>query len=498
LGLFLVKEFLDPHHGGVEVVSTVGEGSEFIVTLRLGRDHFSPEEIIIDSGEVDRVQRKRGTTEDRRKDDRRSGYDRRLGNREDQDTISFMQVQLSDLDYNRNRDFEAVAPAPVSDENKKNILVVEDNHDLANNIARCLMASHYNVFVTYNGAQAMARVKQELPDLIVSDVMMPEMDGNELCKRVKEDERTQHIPIILLTAKAGLADKIIGLKQGADQYLAKPFNPMELLAVVESLLVQRELHAKLGKTLQELKEAQVQLVQAARMETVGQMASGLAHEVKNKMYCVRAGFEGINQRLSMLHEGKIKIEDIYDRLLKAMATNDEALKSSLDMVNTLLNFSRKNKETKGQMVAADLNKGVEDTVAIVVPMVKEKLTVYTELGAIPWVECCIEEINQVVMNLIINAYQAMIQPGEVRISTLHENDKVIITVKDNGPGIAAENIDKIFTPFFSTKEEGENTGLGLSICYNIIKEHNGTIEVQSDPGQGTVLRISLPVSQPEA
>jgi signal transduction histidine kinase len=131
-------------------------------------------------------------------------------------------------------------------------------------------------------------------------------------------------------------------------------------------------------------------------------------------------------------------------------------------------------------------------------MVKEKLTVYTELGAIPWVECCIEEINQVVMNLIINAYQAMIQPGEVRISTLHENDKVIITVKDNGPGIAAENIDKIFTPFFSTKEEGENTGLGLSICYNIIKEHNGTIEVQSDPGQGTVLRISLPVSQPEA
>jgi len=498
LGLFLVKEFLDLHHGGIEVVSTVGEGSEFIVTLRQGRDHFSPEEIIIDSGEVDRVQRKRSTTEDRRKGDRRSGYDRRLGNREDQDTISFMQVQLSDLDYNRNRDFEAVAPAPVPDENKKTILVVEDNHDLANNITRCMMASHYNVIVAYNGAQAMAMLKQDLPDLIVSDVMMPEMDGNELCKRVKEDERTQHIPIILLTAKAGLEDKIIGLKQGADQYLAKPFNSMELLAVVKSLLVQRELHAKLGKTLQELKETQVQLVQSARMEAVGQLAAGLAHEIKNKMYCVRAGFEGINQRLSMLHEGKIKIEDIYDRLLKAMVTNDESLKSSLDMVNTLLNFSHKNKETKGQMVATDLNKGVEDTVAILVPMVKEKLTVHTILGAIPWVECSIEEINQVVMNLIINAYQAMTEPGEVRISTLHDNDKVIITVKDNGPGIAAENIDKIFTPFFSTKEEGENSGLGLSICYSIIKAHSGTIAVQSDPGQGTTFRFSLPVSQPKA
>jgi two-component system, NtrC family, sensor kinase len=92
----------------------------------------------------------------------------------------------------------------------------------------------------------------------------------------------------------------------------------------------------------------------------------------------------------------------------------------------------------------------------------------------------------------------MIQPGEVRISTLHENDTVIITVKDNGLGIAAENIDKIFTPFFSTKGEGENSGLGLSICYSIIKEHNGTIEVQSDPGLGTIVCISLPVSQPKA
>jgi signal transduction histidine kinase len=497
LGLFLVKEFLDLHHGDIEVVSTVGKGSEFIVKLRLGRDHFLPEEVLFDTVQTEGFHGKRRQAEDRRRDKRRSGYDRRLGNRDDQDTISFMQVQLSDLDYNRNKNSESAAQKAVQDENKKSILIVEDNQDLAENIARCL-TGHYNVYVTYNGAQAMARLKQELPDLIVSDVMMPEMDGHELCRRVKDDERTLHIPIILLTAKAGLADKIIGLKYGADQYLAKPFNPRELLAVVESLVTQRELHAQLGRTLQELKEAQVQLVHTARMEAVGQLAAGLAHEVKNKMYCVRAGFEGINQRLTMLHEGKIKIEDIYDRLIKAMATNNKALESSLNMVNTLLSFSRKNKETKGHMIAADVNKGIRDTLAIVIPMVQEKVSVKTELTAIPLVVCSIEEINQVVMNLIINAYQAMIEPGLVRISTNHEDDKVVITVNDNGPGIPADTIDKIFSPFFSTKPEGENTGLGLSICYSIINAHHGTIEVKSEPGQGTEFRINLPVTQPES
>ena len=206
------------------------------------------------------------------------------------------------------------------------------------------------------------------------------------------------------------------------------------------------------------------------------------------MYCVRAGFEGINQRLTMLREGKIKIDDIYDRLVKAMATSDHALESSLNMVNTLLSFSRKNKETKGNMIAADVNKGIQDTLAIVVPMVRGKARVETELAEIPLVVCSIEEINQVVMNLIINAYQAMIEPSLVRISTKHEDDKVFITISDDGPGIPAEYIDKIFSPFFSTKPEGENTGLGLSICYSIINAHHGTIDVKSAPGQGAEFR----------
>lgn len=497
LGLFLVKEFIDLHHGVIVVNSRPGEGSEFIIKLRQGKDHFSHEGIAVDE------QRKEAPQEtahqptwpivDRRKgdrrtgSDRRSGYDRRQWSSEDRDTINFMAVQLSDLDHGRSGP-ETTEKDPI----KKTILVVEDNRDLADNIGRCLKL-RYNIRISYNGKEALEKLKEELPDLIVSDVMMPEMDGYELCRRVKEDEVTRHIPLVLLTARTALADKIDGYKHGADQYLSKPFNPKELQVVIESLLSQRELQSQLSKALQTLQETQVQLVHTARLESVGLLAAGLAHEMKNKMYCLRAGLSGINKRLAMLHEGKITVEDTYDSLVKTLNTNEKALEGSLYVVNALLDFSRKNKEG---MSFADLNKGIEDTLTIVMPMVKDKVSIEKDLHEIPQVECRLEEINQVLMNLVINAYQAMTGPGVVRISTSHiDDEEVVIVVSDNGPGIPAEHLDKIFIPFFSTKAEGKNSGLGLSICYNIIQGYHGAISVKSHPGQGTEFTISLPVRQ---
>jgi signal transduction histidine kinase len=144
---------------------------------------------------------------------------------------------------------------------------------------------------------------------------------------------------------------------------------------------------------------------------------------------------------------------------------------------------------------SDLNKGIEDTLTIVMPMVKDKISIEKDLHEIPLVECRLEEINQVLMNLVINAYQAMTGPGMVRISTSRVDTEVVIVVSDNGPGIAAEHLDKIFTPFFSTKPEGKNSGLGLSICYNIIRGHHGVLSVDSRPGEGTKFTIILPIRQ---
>jgi signal transduction histidine kinase len=498
LGLCLVKEFLELHHGSVEVTSELGKGTAFTAQLLKGKDHFASEEI---EEELEfqtsdgLVEQRRGV---RRKGERRR-WDRRQMPGEDRETIDLLQVQLSDLVQGTGYSEEAGSGDGERDEKGKSVLVVEDNRDLASNIARSL-ARFYNVFVAYNGQQALDRMQQKMLDLIISDVMMPEMDGHELCEKIKSDERTQHIPIVLLTAKATVGDKIEGLKHGADQYLAKPFNPNELHAVVDSLLTKRELQAQLNKSnlelkkaLHELEEAQVRLVHAARLESAGQLAAGVAHGIKNNIYCLRAGLDGISKRLTMLSEGKLEIQDTYEGLVKALETNSKAAEHSLFIVNSLLDFSRKDKEG---MAFSDINKGIEDTLTLALPMIKDRITVRKEYGDLNKVECRIEEINQVIMNMIINAYQATEQKGTVWIKTAQNEDAVIITIADDGPGIPEEHLDKIFTPFFSTKE-GQNSGLGLSICYNIIKDHHGTVDTNSTVRLGTEFTIALPTKQPK-
>lgn len=493
LGLCLVKEFLELHHGSVEVTSELGKGTTFTVHLLKGKDHFAREEI----EEEVQFETSDGLVE-RRSGERRK-RERREMRQEDRETVGLLQVQLSDLVRGTGYSEEAGSGNGERGEKDKSVLVVEDNRDLASNIARSL-ARFYNVFVAYHGRQALDRVQQKMPDLIISDVMMPEMDGYELCEKIKSDERTQHIPIVLLTAKATVGDKIEGLKHGADQYLAKPFNPNELHAVVDSLLTKRELQAELNKSnlelkeaLHKLEEAQVRLVHTARLESAGQLAAGVAHRIKNNIYCLRAGLDGISKRLTMLSEGKIDIKDTYEGLVKALETNSKAVENSLFIVNSLLDFSRKDKEGT---TFSDINKGIEDTLTMILPMIKDKITVHKEYGEIDNVECRIEEINQVIMNMIINAHQAMEQKGTVWIKTAQDEDTVIITIADDGPGIPQEHLDKVFTPFFSTKE-GQNFGLGLSICYNTIKDHDGTVDMKSTVGLGTEFTIALPTRQPK-
>ncbi|MCK4947683.1 MAG: response regulator [Candidatus Aureabacteria bacterium] len=499
LGLCLVKEFVNLHHGSVGVTSELSKGSIFTVKLLKGKDHFTTEQIDkrpefeMSDGSVER---RRGN---RREEERRED-DRRKTEREDGETIGLLQVQLSDLEQGAGYSAEEGKGEVSDNKERKSILVVEDNKDLSGNIARSLN-KFYNVSVAYNGRQGLDKVRHKIPDLVISDVMMPEMDGNELCEKIKSNEQTQHVPVILLTARATVEDKIIGLKHGADQYVAKPFNSNELRAVTDSLLTKRELQARLNKsnlelkkTLHRLEEAQVQLVHTARLESASQLAAGVAHEIKNNIYCLRAGLDGIGKRLFMLSEGKLDIKDAYKSLVKALDTNDNAIEHSLFIINSLLDFSSKNKEG---MAFCDLNKGIDNTVNIVLPTIKDKITVCKEYGKLTKIECKIEEINQVIMNMLINGCQAMKHKGTIWIKTSQKEDKVLITVADDGPGIPMEHLDKIFTPFFSTKKEGHNTGLGLSICYNIIRSHYGTIDVKSIPDKGTEFSMILPVKQPK-
>ncbi len=221
IGLSLVKDFVELHHGRVEVTSEPGKGAEFIVHLRLGSTHLTPQEIAAGAplSAVDRV----------------------------------VEVESDNVAHDQVREHEA------NETGKPIILIVEDNADVLAYVRSCL-TSAYAVSEARDGAEGFVAASQLIPDLVISDVMMPKMDGYELCSRLKRDEKTSHIPVILLTAKAAMEDKIGGLETGADDYLVKPFDAGELLVRVRNLIeLRRKLREKFGKELVALKPDEVKV-----------------------------------------------------------------------------------------------------------------------------------------------------------------------------------------------------------------------------------------------
>ncbi|QQS35011.1 MAG: response regulator [Ignavibacteriales bacterium] len=213
LGLALIKELIELHHGSINVNSKVGTGSEFIVEFPLGRDHLKDDEIVESS------------------------------------VVGEKNIYIDESAFTKKTELVTQDIANDIRENKNLILLVEDNRDVREYI-KDILNSHYKVEVAVNGQQGLEKAKEIMPDLIVSDVMMPEMDGIEFCRIIKTEFLTSHIPVILLTAKASHDNKIEGLETGADDYLIKPFDSKELLTRIKNLIEQRKrLKEKFGKDI---------------------------------------------------------------------------------------------------------------------------------------------------------------------------------------------------------------------------------------------------------
>ncbi len=237
IGLALVKDLVELHHGTISVTSEPGKGSEFIVSLPLGRAHLKPEEIADDS--VGATVTSPLPTIDKESD--------ALGHSERSEVSENSQTLRPVFD----------GPQGDKGEEKPILLIIEDNADVREYIKSYLLPT-YTVVEAHDGAEGVEKAKETIPDLIISDVMMPKMDGYEVCSRLKQDEKTSHVPIILLTAKAAKEDKIGGLETGADDYLIKPFDSAELLVRVKNLIeTRRKLREKFGKELVSLKPSEV-------------------------------------------------------------------------------------------------------------------------------------------------------------------------------------------------------------------------------------------------
>jgi signal transduction histidine kinase len=272
-----------------------------------------------------------------------------------------------------------------------------------------------------------------------------------------------------------------------------------------------------------LSMAQEQLMQSEKLASIGQLAAGVAHEINNPIGYVFSNFETLGsyiaRLLSMLEAYQQAEAGIVDRALLdrlrakreemdidfliedipvMMDESREGITRVRKIVQDLKDFSRVDANQEWQW--ADLHAGIDSTLNIVSNEVKYKADVIKEFGDIPEIECQPSHINQVIMNIVVNGAHAITgERGVIRIRTgCQDDDHVWIEISDNGVGMPKEIQSRIFDPFFTTKPIGSGTGLGLSLSYGIIQKHNGRIEVQSEPGQGTTFRITLPVRQQDA
>lgn len=412
----------------------------------------------------------------------------------------------------------------MSDEREIRIIVVDDDSYVLDLIATFLKKWGYSLTTFSNGLDALEYFGKHGADIILTDVVMPIMSGGELLKNIHVID--PDVPVILMTGHVNLDNAIDAIKKGAFDFIVKPFDFETLTRSIEKggqfrmlCLFKKEYEQNLEKALvaktEELKEAHGQMVLSEKMASIGLLSAGVAHEINNPVTYISSNLCSMRTYILRIREFMdwqakaiqdhcpSDVIDEHETLRKSNKIEaivrdmseivDEALggvEHIKKIVASLRTFSRNDSDTP---VATDLNELIERAITIVWHEVKYVATIEKKLEEINKVVCYPSELSQVVMNLLVNAAHAMDKkPGVISVQTWVEDEHVCISVADNGTGISPENIDNIFTPFFTTKEPGKGTGLGLSISYEIIKKHNGEIKVETAPGVGSTFTIVLP------
>jgi signal transduction histidine kinase len=471
IGLALAKELVELHGGKIWAESDEGQGATFFVKLFKGKGHIR-EEVI------DRRSEQRDMPFGKRAEDRGvSEWAQRLAPR---DNIRLIAIDTATERRVVERDSE-------QDKKRWTCLVVEDMPDVTKVVSMALRPL-FKVMAADNGAHALEVIKKEVPDIVITDLMMPEMDGIELTKKLRSDPKTRHIPIIMLTARGDQADKLAGLEAGVNDYITKPFSPTELQAKVKSVLNIEETHAE--------------MLLSKQIDSLKVMAAGIAHEINNPLnYIKNALFVAKNDMNTLTaialsdhqDDGSAKqVNLLVERVKKMFDTAEGGVRRIAKAVQTLVGYSREGFTMLERPY--DIFKACEEVIHVVLAATGRDVKVTIETEGDGTVMCVPEEMNQVLTNLIQNAIEAVRDDGTGKIWVRGKNceGKVIFSVKDNGVGIPKEIKDRIFSPFFTTKVQGKGMGLGLSIVWQIVRRCGGDITVESEPSQGALFEVTLP------
>lgn len=465
IGLSLVKSLVDLLDGNVSVNSTLGKGTTFLVNLPVGKAAAE--------GSLKKVKvNKLDVIEELNRKAQLSG-DRIVSRK-------VPKVRPDEVALNKGK-------KPV-------VLVAEDEPDVRNLIVSQL--GGYQLLVAEDGEQAFQLAAQYQPDLILLDWMMPVRDGLEVCRMIRATASLNRVPIIMLTARIDERSKILALEAGANDFLTKPFVPTELRLRISHLLnagrFEREVVQKseeLGAALEELKESESMLVQAEKLSSLGQMSAGIIHEINNPLNYAKTNLYSL-RTFSKLLPGEEK-----DDFLEVTSDVEEGLERVVQIVKDLRSFAVKDKTQYNDVNLASV-------VAASSRLLGNRLTNVNFDAAVPdhvHISGNSNQLCQVFVNFLQNSLDALKdadrenEKGRIKVDLTQDDEWISLHFRDNGCGISKEAQQKIFDPFYSSKEVGQGMGLGLSICYRILEQHGVKIELESEVGKGTHFTLNFPI-----
>jgi len=355
----------------------------------------------------------------------------------------------------------------------RKILVVDDNVEFVDFMRRFLEGKDFQVSVALNGKTALEKAILDIPDVILLDLLLPDIPGEGVLKRVKEIDKD--IAVVIITGHGGEQVAVDLMRKGAVDFLSKPIEHEVLLSSVKNAL--------------EIRDAQIEDRRLDRYPSLERFFPFLAHEIRNPLHAI-SGAIAIIQRRSDLKDG------LLNQSIKII---NEEVHHLNEFVQDCLNFVRPPNMVR--FVGVEIPEVISVVINIISHIYEsesKKIRIITEMDPhLPTIYANYEEIKQAFLNIVKNAFEAMLEGGEVTIKACPKSDSqkhVEITFMDNGVGIKKENLGKLFSPFFTTKLRG--TGLGLAISRRIIVErHHGQMYLESEEMKGTTIKVELPVGR---
>ena len=480
IGLALVKELTEAQGGTIAVQSKTGLGTTMTVRLPyLATEAASSEPAVIEPP-VEQVEFAK--TED-------------VSAKQQQEWLTAL-YRRAELFPSMTSLQETLRPEDSSGgSDQPKLLIADDEPDMLR-FLKSQLQGHYRVYESVDGLQALEKAAQYQPDIILLDMMMPEMDGLQVCRELRNRTLTESIPVILLTARADEETKISALSAGANDFLSKPFSTTELHVRVKNLVdiqLSRKRVARqnqvLQGTLDQLKDTEIQLVQSEKLASLGRLSAGIIHEINNPLNYARTGLFALRNKGKLLPEGET-VE--FEEILKDIEDGVNRVKT---IVTDLRTFTHPDTENISEVNIAD---SVKSALRFMAHDLRENIKVVEEVDPELTIPVNKNQFIQVLVNLFQNSVDSLKQnsfsngAGELLIKTERTPTKRKIIIRDNGKGIPEEQMGKIFDPFFTTKEIGQGMGLGLSICYRIINQYGGAIKVKSQPGEYAEFTLEFP------